>query len=130
VLLTLTQPSLLTTRLPIQVPVGATRMDLIISLVDPATGAGIDLRGGNARLQGRSPDLPALPLDAGMSLLDAQNGLVRLAGIGGLRSQTQLNDAGVRSAIYALRVRYEDAQGKADYPPEFELVFVANPLGV
>lgn len=123
-------PSPATSGLPIRIVVGSSRVDLFVSLVDPATGAGYDLRGGAARMQGRSPSLPALPFDVAMTLLDPENGLVGIDSLGSLRTQTQLNDAGVSSAIYALRVRSEDSADLVDYSPLFEIEFVANPLGV
>ena len=112
-----------------EVVVGATRRDLVISLVDAQTGAPIVLTGGSAKVQGKSSDLAAVTIDAVMTLTDPANGKVTYSGLGGLVSQANLNTAGILSATYPLRVRYVDAAAKVDYSPQFEIIFKSNPLG-
>jgi hypothetical protein len=112
-----------------EVVVGSTRRDVIVVLTDATTGLPINLTGGSAKIQGKSPDLAAVTIDAVMTLTDPQNGKVKYAGIGGLVTQANLNTAGITSATYSLRVRFVDATALVDYSPQFEIIFRSNPLG-
>lgn len=112
-----------------EVVVGATRRDLVVILVDAVSGVPINLTGGSAKLQGKSPDLPAVPFDAAMTLTDAANGKVTLAGLGSLVTHANLAAVSMKSATYALRVRFVDASSKVDFGTEFEVVYKDNPLG-
>jgi len=110
-----------------EVVVGASRKDLVVTLVDATTGVPINLSGGSAKMQGKCPDLPSFPFDVVMTLTDPANGKVTYAGLGSLL--THANLGGLKSGTYTLRVRFTDASAKVDFGPEFELVFKDNPLG-
>lgn len=112
-----------------EVVVGATRKDLVVVLLDATTGVPINLTGGSAKLQGRSPDLVAVNIDSVMTLTDPANGKVTMASLGALVTHANLAAASIVSAVYKLRVRFTDASAKVDFGPEFELVFKDNPLG-
>ena len=112
------------------VPAGATsRKDLVVVLIDAVTGLPINLTGGSARLQGKSPDLPAVNIDAAMALTDPANGKVTYSGLGALVTHANLVAASATSAVYQLRVKFTDASAKVDYGPMFELIFKDNPTG-
>jgi len=112
------------------VPAGAvSRKDLKVVLIDANTGQPIVLTGGSARLQGKSPDLPATNIDAVMTLTNPANGEVTYSGLGTLITHALLAAAAITSAVYRLRVKFTDASVKVDYGPEFELVFKDNPTG-
>jgi hypothetical protein len=112
-----------------EVVVGATRKDLVVVLIDATTGQPIVLTGGSAKLQGRSPDLVAVNIDAVMTLSNPAVGQVTMPSLGSLVTHANLAAASIQSAVYKLRVRFVDASAKVDFGPEFELVFKDNPLG-
>jgi hypothetical protein len=83
-----------------------------------------------AKLQGKSPDTPAVSVDAVMVIVDGAAGKVKYAGVGGLLTQANLNSATVVQSTYPFRVRYVDNAGLVDYCDIFEIIFKSNPLGV
>jgi len=111
-----------------EVVVGATRRDLLVVLLDAFTGDPIDMTGGTAVLEGKSPDLPAVAINGNMTVQSGPAGEVRYSGLGGLVTHAQLVAANIKSALYRCRVRYT-VGGKTDWGPEFELEFKDTPLG-
>lgn len=114
-----------------EVVVGATRRDLIITLLDANTGLPVNMLGGAAaaKLQGKSSDLPAVTIDATMVITDGAAGKVKFAGMGSLVTHANLAAVPVISATYPFRVKYTDNAALVDWTSIFEVIFKDNPLG-
>jgi hypothetical protein len=113
------------------VTVGATRRDLVITLLDAITGLPVNMLGGSAaaRLQGKCPELPAVPIDGTMVIVDGAAGKVKFAGMGNLVSHANLAAVSIKSGTYPLQVKYTDNGGLVDFTDPFEVIFRDNPLG-
>lgn len=114
--------------------IGSTRKILVVTIEDES-GVVVDLRGGSAKLQGHSGDLPAADLDVEGTLsgsgADLQNGIVvwpRLGDPSIFVDDADLTAAGITSALYRCRIQYTDAGTLVDYGPEFDLVWVMPPV--
>lgn len=110
-----------------EVVVGATRKDLVFTVVDD-NDAVVNVSGGSVRLQGKSADTPAVVIDMAGTLTDPQNGKVTFAQIGTLVTHANLVSGGVNQSTYLLRVKYTDASAKFDYSAAFNIRWMDTPI--
>lgn len=109
------------------VTVGATRRDLVVTIVDENDNV-VDLTGGSARLQGRSLDLASKTIDAAGTITDPAQGVVTFGSIGTLVTQAELTAANAKSALFKLKVKYTDVSAEVDFTDQFELRWEQDPL--
>lgn len=110
-----------------EVVVGATRKDLVATIVDD-NGAIVNLAGGSVSLQGRSNDLPAKTINVAGTLTNPAQGQVTFSQIGTLVTHTELSAASVSGATFRLRLKFTDSTSEFDFGPLFELRWVDDPL--
>ena len=104
-----------------QIVVGSDARDIAITLVKASDGTALPTP-ASATLQGRSPDMPGINVDAAMTV--AAN-IVSLAEFGNLVNAGSLGAR--QSALFTFRVRYL-LGAKVDYSREFQYEWVRGPI--
>jgi len=109
-----------------QIVVGSDARDFAATLVRSSDGAPINPT--SARLQGKSKQLRASPIDVTLVVGSGPTANVcSYAEFGNLVTAAML--ASRSFALYTFRVKYvTGSPGKADYSPEFQYEWVAGPV--
>lgn len=109
-----------------EVVVGATRVNLLVTVVDEANNP-IDISGGSVRLQGTTNDIPGNTLDVAGTIHDGPNGVAKWTALGGTSFVTNGELGALSQATYTCRVKFTDTGGLISFGPEFQLTWKKAP---
>src|SRR3990172_4703332 len=109
-----------------EVVAGSDRVDFYLTYVDENKQV-INITGAQeVKLQGKSAELPSVPIDMTGAIFDAPNGVAKFTGFGNIVTQTDL--AAQPHATYKLRGKLKDSGAKTTWTDELDVKFLKQPL--
>lgn len=107
-----------------EVVIGATGMDLLVTVTDE-NGDVLDISGAlGLALQGTSPDLPSKTLNVAGVVYDGPQGVAKWSALGGTGYVTTADMGQRDTARFGLRVKYTDSSNKVRFGPLFYMDWV------